>query len=245
MNGKNNIIKGLLFFILTLSINTMNAQSNTKANSTLTAPEQSIVTIAALTAVTNLEHLKTELNTGLDSGLTVNQIKEVLVQMYAYCGFPRSLSGISTFMTVVAERKAKGIKDTEGKEASSVSDCVGNYERGRKNLETLTKTPQIKPAPGFGEFAPRIDAFLKEHLFADIFDSDVLTHQQRALATIAALSAMEGVAPQLQSHLAMGMNTGLTEIQLKQVFSLIQKHINKKQSEIAQNVLVKVMAAKQ
>jgi 4-carboxymuconolactone decarboxylase len=242
---KNNIIiKGLLLFILTLSINTMNAQSNTKANSTLTAPEQSIVTIAALTAVTDLEHLKTELNTGLDGGLTINEIKEVLVQMYAYCGFPRSLSGINTFMTVVAERKAKGIKDTEGKEASPVSDSVGKYERGRKTLETLSKTPQVKPAPGFGEFAPRIDAFLKEHLFADIFDSDVLTYQQRELATIAALAAMQSVAPQLESHLAMGMNTGLAESQLKQVFSLIEKHINKRQAEIAQNVLVKVMAAK-
>lgn len=223
----------------------MNAQNNINANPTLTAQEQSIVTIAALTAVTDLEHLKTELNSGLDAGLTVNEIKEVLVQMYAYCGFPRSLSGISTFMTVVAERKAKGIKDAEGKEASPISDTAGKYERGRKTLEALTKTPQVKPAPGFGEFAPRIDAFLKEHLFADIFDSDVLNYQQRELATIAALSAMQGVEPQLQSHLAMGKNTGLTESQLKQVFSVIETHIGTKQAEVANKVLSKMTAGKQ
>jgi 4-carboxymuconolactone decarboxylase len=241
VTGKNKIMKGLLFFILTLNINTMNAQNNINANPTLTAQEQSIVTIAALTAVTDLEHLKTELNSGLDAGLTVNEIKEVLVQMYAYCGFPRSLSGISTFMTVVAERKAKGIKDAEGKEASPISDTADKYERGRKTLEALTKAPQVKPAPGFGEFAPRIDAFLKEHLFADLFDSDVLTHQQRELATIAALSAMEGVAPQLQAHLTMGINTGLTESQLKQVFSVIETHIGTKQAEVANKVLSKTV----
>src|SRR5215210_7237170 len=165
--------------------------------------------------------------------------------MYAYCGFPRSLSGISTFMTVVAERKAKGIKDAEGKEASPISDTAGKYERGRKTLEALTKTPQVKPAPGFGEFAPRIDAFLKEHLFADIFDSDVLNYQQRELATIAALSAMQGVAPQLQSHLTMGKNTGLADSKLKEVFSLIEKHIGKKQAEVANNVLSKMTVGKQ
>jgi 4-carboxymuconolactone decarboxylase len=242
--NRNAFITWSLVLILTLSITTMNAQNKINANPTLTAQEQSIVTIAALTAVTDLEHLKTELNTGLDAGLTVNEIKEVLVQMYAYCGFPRSLSGISTFMTVVAERKAKGIKDTDGKEALPSSDTSGKYERGRKTLETLSKTPQAKPAPGFGEFAPRIDAFLKEHLFADIFDSDVLTYQQRELATIAALSAMEGVAPQLQSHLTMGMNTGLTESQLKQVFSLIETHIGKKPAEIAKNVLLKIVGKK-
>jgi alkylhydroperoxidase/carboxymuconolactone decarboxylase family protein YurZ len=223
----------------------MNAQNNINANPTLTAQEQSIVTIAALTAVTDLEHLKTELNSGLDAGLTVNEIKEVLVQMYAYCGFPRSLSGISTFMTVVAERKAKGIKDAEGKEASPISDTTDKYERGRKTLEALTKTSQVKPAPGFGEFAPRIDAFLKEHLFADIFDSDVLDYQQRELATIAALSAMQGVEPQLQSHLTMGKNTGLADSKLKQVFSLIEKHIGKKQAEVANNVLSKMTVGEQ
>lgn len=226
--------------MLTLNINTMNAQNNLKTNPSLTAQEQRIVSISALTSVGDLGHLKTQLNIGLDAGLTVNEIKEVLVQLYAYAGFPRSLNGISTFMSVVEERKAKGIKDTYGKEASPVTNSAGKYERGRKTLETLTNTPQVKPAPGFGEFAPRADAFLKEHLFADIFDSDVLTYQQRELATIAALASMEGVAPQLQSHLTMGMNTGLTESQLKQVFTLVGTHIGKQQEEIANNVLLKM-----
>jgi 4-carboxymuconolactone decarboxylase len=219
----------------------MNAQNNISANQPLSDQQQSIVNIAALTAVGDLEHLKTELHTGLDAGLTINEIKEVLVQLYAYCGFPRSLNGISGFMQVVEERKSKGIQDARGKEATPLTDSVGKYERGRKTLETLTKTPQIKPAPGFGEFAPRIDAFLKEHLFADIFDNDILSWQQRELATISALSAMEGLTPQLQAHIVMGMNTGVTESQLKQVFSLIEKHIGKKQAEVAETVLTKII----
>ena len=57
---------------------------------------------------------------GLDAGLTVNEIKEILVQMYAYAGFPRSLNGIHTFMAVMEERQAKGIKDEKGIKASPV-----------------------------------------------------------------------------------------------------------------------------
>ena len=212
------MIRWYLLLILTLSIYTMNAQNNTTINQSLTEQQQSIVSIAALTAVGNLEHLKAALNTGLDAGLTINEIKEVLAQLYAYCGFPRSLNGISTFMKVVEERKAKGIQDITGKEATPIVDSVDKYERGRRTLETLTKTAQAKPAPGFGQFAPRIDAFLKEHLFADIFDNDIRTYQQREWATISILSAMEGVALQLQAHLTMGMNTGLTQSELRQVF---------------------------
>lgn len=57
-------------------------------------------------------------------------------------------------------------------------------------LLAQTRTPQPKPAPGFGEFVPRADAFLKEHLFADIFASDVLTCEQREVASISVLAAM-------------------------------------------------------
>ena len=74
-----------------------------------------------------------------------------------------------------------------------------------------------------------IDTFLKEHLFADIFNRDVLNYQQRELATISVLSALEGVASQLEFHLAVGMNIGLTKSQLKHLFTLIETHIGKKQ----------------
>jgi alkylhydroperoxidase/carboxymuconolactone decarboxylase family protein YurZ len=73
----------------------MNAQDKTVTTQPLNAQQQSIVSISALTAVGDLEHLKTELNTRLNAGLTVNEIKEVLAQLYAYCGFPRSLNAIT------------------------------------------------------------------------------------------------------------------------------------------------------
>jgi alkylhydroperoxidase/carboxymuconolactone decarboxylase family protein YurZ len=243
--NRNIFLKWILLFVLIINMKRMNAQGSIPASESLNTQQQNIVSISALTAVGDLEHLKTGLNIGLDAGLTINEIKEVLVQLYAYCGFPRSLNAISTFMKVLEERKLKGINDKQGKEIIISSDTSDKYEQGRKTLESLTKTPQAKPAPGFGEFAPRIDAFLKEHLFADIFDSDVLNYQQRELATIAALSAMQGVEPQLQSHLKMGKNTGLTESQLKQVFSVIETHIGKKQAEVANKVLSKMSVGKQ
>ncbi|KJS29540.1 MAG: hypothetical protein VR64_20520 [Desulfatitalea sp. BRH_c12] len=48
------------------------------------------------------------LNQGLDAGLTVNEIKEILVQLYAYAGFPRSLNAIGTFMD--GKKKASRMK---------------------------------------------------------------------------------------------------------------------------------------
>jgi alkylhydroperoxidase/carboxymuconolactone decarboxylase family protein YurZ/quinol monooxygenase YgiN len=223
----------------------MDAQNKTGVSQPLTAQQQSIVTISALTAVGDQGHLKTALNAGLDAGLNINQIKEVLVQLYAYCGFPRSLNGLNTFMAVLKERTAKNMHDVEGPQPAVSTTNGDKYEQGRKVLAMLTKTPQSKPAPGFGQFAPRIDAFLKEHLFADIFESTVLSYQQRELVTIAALAAMTGVESQLASHLVIGKNTGLTDIQLAQVFPLIEKHIGKPQADNGQKVLAKMQTGDQ
>ena len=230
-----------LYWVLSLAfiLNTINmsAQNNGGKEQYLDARQQGLAAISALTATGNIEKLEIQLNTALDAGLTINEIKEALVQLYAYCGFPRSLNGINRFMQVLEERKKRGIIDVVGKEATPLRDSSDTYERGRKTLEVLTNMPQAKPAPGFGEFAPRIDAFLKEHLFADIFDSNVLDYQQRELVTISALTAMHGTEGQLQAHIRMGMNTGITAEQLNAVFSIIEKSVSKEQAEKARAVL--------
>ncbi len=234
--NRQKILRWILFLILIISSKTMNAQ-HTINKKELNAMQESLVSISALTATGDLENLKIQLNTALESGVTINEIKEVLVQLYAYCGFPRSLNAISVFMKVVEERKSKGISDKIGKEIILAGNESNRYEQGRKVIETLSGTPQAKPAPGFGEFAPRIDAFLKEHLFADVFQSDVLTFQQREIATISALASMPGVESQLQSHVKMGMNTGLTIGQLTELASLIEKHISITQANSLRKVL--------
>jgi alkylhydroperoxidase/carboxymuconolactone decarboxylase family protein YurZ/quinol monooxygenase YgiN len=183
------------------------------------------------------------LNTGLDAGLTINEIKEALVQLYAYCGFPRSLNAINTLMSVLGERKVKGIKDEEGKDATLVTATADKYETGKQTLQQLTGKEEKGPKTGTNAFAPVIDTFLKEHLFADIFSRDVLNYRQREFVTISALAAMPGVEPQLQAHIAMGKNTGVMESQLIELADLIEKYIGKVQANtlrrlIAQPVLL-------
>lgn len=226
-NNRNYIYKSsMLLIFFSLAITMIYAQPHKH----LSDGQESLVRISATTSVGNLEALKDEISAGLANGLTINEIKEALVQLYAYCGFPRSLNAINTFRELLAERAAAGIVDMVGKDFPAENNRPDRYEQGRKVLEVLTKMPQPKPAPGFGEFAPRIDAFLKEHLFADVFASDVLSFQQRELVTIAALASMEGAAAQLKSHLGMGINTGLTTDQLDHIASIIQTVVGEKQA---------------
>ena len=79
--------------------------TSTPQSQALSATHQAIVPIAAFAAAGDIARLNAALNQGLDAGLTVSEAKEVLVQLYAYAGFPRSLNALTELMKVVDARK--------------------------------------------------------------------------------------------------------------------------------------------
>lgn len=233
-------IIALLIAIVGMVAN-VNAQQKMTPENALSSKEQSIISISALTAKGDLDKLKTALNTGLETGLTVNEIKEIVVHLYAYCGFPRSIRGLQTFMQVLDERKANGINDNIGNNASPIAETGSKYERGKKILEELTKTPQPETLTGYSAFAPTIDTFLKEHLFADIFERDVLNYVQRELVTVSVIATIGNAEPMLRSHLTICLNVGLTPEQLQQFVHIIKSTIGKKEAKSVQKVLDEVI----
>lgn len=238
----SKFLKSIVVVMAAIATTSTNAQTNAAQN--LDGKQQAIVRISALTGKGDLGKLKTELNAGLDAGLTVNQIKEALMHIYAYAGFPRSLRGLQTFMAVLDERKANGIADETGAEASPIHDDRSKYDRGKAILETLSGVPETGPKTGYAAFAPTIEVFLKEHLFADIFERDVLTYQERELVTVSVLSSIGGVEPMLRSHFNLCLNVGLTPSQLQQFVGIIKHAVGKKEAKAVQNVLDEVLASK-
>ena len=163
------------------------------------------------------------------------------MHLYAYTGFPRSLNALSAFMEVLDERKAKGIEDVMGKEASPVPLDLDRDEYGSNVRAKLAGLDTIPPPAKWQLFSPAIDTFLKEHLFADLFVRDIISHQDRELATIAALANMTGTEGQLRFHLGAAMNTGLTQAQMNDFISVFTVTVGKAQAESAQKILTEVL----
>jgi len=212
-------------------------------NQALSTKQQSIIPIAAFTANGDLDKLKTALQEGLATGLTVNEIKEILVHLYAYTGFPRSLNGINTFMAVLDERQAQGIDDEVGPEASPLPPDMNKDEYGARVRARLAGWETIPPPGGYQLFAPIIDTFLKEHLFADIFARDILDFQSRELVTISALASMTGTAGQLWFHLGAAMNTGLSEAQMHDFIAVLKAQVGQQEAEDAAAILQNVLGS--
>ncbi|EJM76025.1 (R)-mandelonitrile lyase [Pseudomonas sp. GM55] len=186
---------------------------------TLSARQQAIPLMAAAMATSNMSGLDSALNQGLDAGLTVSEAKEILVQLYAYSGFPRSLNALGELMKVVEARKRRGVQDDPGREPGRgipVGDEL--LAAGKANQTRIAGAPVQGP---LFDFVPVINQYLQAHLFGDIFERDNLDWQSRELATVAALAVTPGVEPQLRSHMAASLRVGLTAAQLRQLVQLL------------------------
>ena len=84
-----------------------------------------------------------------------------MVHSYAYCGFPRALRGLQTLVAVLDERKAKGIRDNQGREASPITDTRSKYERGRDILAEISGTPADAPKATMPSWPRKSKYYLK------------------------------------------------------------------------------------
>lgn len=203
----------------------------------LSTRQAAMIPIAAFAASGELDKLEGALHIALNQGLTVNEAREVFIQLYAYAGFPRSLNAINTLISVTKERAAKNLAVRVGEDASPLPENYDANLAGNTIRNKITGRDMTNNTSGYAQFAPIIDVYLKEHLFGDIFSRDLLDFKDRELVTISALAAMEGTNAQLNGHLKVSLNVGLTREQLQEYISVLANFVGDRSAQRAQSLL--------
>lgn len=222
-----------------LMAGTLQAYDWKRAQANLSPKEQAFVAAASTAAVGDLPKLKAAFNRALEEGWTVSELKEMVLQLYAYTGFPRCLNASAALESVVKERRAQGKRDLPGVQPAKIPAGTDKYELGRQNLAGLMgKDIPSRPQA----FIQDTDTFLKEHLFADVFARGVLTNTQREMATVSFLTALGNVNSQLRSHMGLAMQTGVTSAQIEGICAVVKQQINRKTAVNGLNVLQEVLA---
>jgi len=204
----------------------------------LSAKVQGIIPIAAFTANGDLAQLKAAIESGLNAGLSINEIKEIQIQLYAYAGFPRALNGLATLMGVVDARKAKGINDSTGKQANPFPPDKSSLELGKQVQTELSGKPVTGP---LFDFAPAINQLLQRHLFGDLFARGILDYQSREIVTLSALASMDGVDSQLKAHIRIATNVGLMKSQLSALALVLSQSVGKQQGDRVEQAIQAVL----
>ena len=192
----------------------------------LTPKENTIVDIGAAVARGEQDKLGAAFKAGFDAGLTLNEAKELVGQLYAYCGFPRALNAAGTLQRVVESSKLKVESSDSTRSTRSTRLNDSPFLLGERAIEIGTDN-QTKlcggPVKGaLFDFHPQLDAYLKAHLFGDIFARDVIDWRTREIVTIAALAARPETEPQMKAHIAIGKNNGVTDAQAAEIVRRVQ-----------------------
>ena len=179
---------------------------------TLSERQKGLAACACLMAQSDLERLEPAVRQALDNGVTINELKEAFSQLYAYTGFPRSLNALGVLSKVLENRQPNWLEGKPWTRPAEWDDARKAYELGVNNQT------QLSGRPFDYAFCPQDDYYLKSHLFGDIFAGDQLSAADREIVTVAALSGLEGVSPQLAAHkqgavnMAMRRNSSMNSV---------------------------------
>ena len=202
----------------------------------LTTRQQCLSAIAGLEAKGDLPQLGGAIDTALDEGLTVAEIKEALSQLYAYTGFPRSLNALGRLQQVVADRQAVGKATAMGHDDQTV--VPPGFDALKQGTEVQTR---LSGRPFDYAFAPRTDHYLKAHLFGDIFAGKVLSESDREVVTLSAIASLPGCESQLEAHCRGALNMGVGRDQLRDIPSVLEACVGQAEAARAREAVARVL----
>lgn len=180
---------------------------------------QEVAAASSLIALGLMPQLKVHLSASLHVGNTVNEMKEVILQLSTYAGYPKAINAMNALGEVLTERKGKGIVDNEGRSASPNNNS--REKRGSDALASIDPDQEQKFRENKSNLYPEITNFVIEHAYGDLYSRDVLDPKYRQVATIAALASLANAPSQLRFHINAGLNAGLTIDQINGIMLLV------------------------
>lgn len=191
------------------------------SRSGLDLKSKEIAVVAALAAMGNaLPQLKVHINGALNTGSSINEVKEVILQISVYSGFPSCINAMNTLNEVLQDREKFGIIDEIGKTPTNLNQA-DRLKSGEQELSKLDSLQVERLRSAYNNFSPELVKFTLEYAYADIFSRDNLEEKFRQIATIAALTASGTAQPQLRFHINAGLNIGLSETEIKEIMLLM------------------------
>lgn len=198
--------------------------------------------VAALSALGNAEpQLKVHLNAALNVGCTISEVKEIILQISVYSGFPSCINAMNAFKEVLTERQQQGISDQSGNDPTyKVPPASDWYETGVRELSKLDRLQVKRLEESYNDFAPDLVKFIIRS-YAEIFTRDNLSIKQREIATIAALTALGNARPQLKFHINAALNIGLKPEEVKEIMLIMTVYSGFPSAINGMNILKEVL----
>lgn len=184
--------------------------------------DRSVIVISALTALAREVELEQHVEGGLNHGLSIDEVDEIMMQLAPYIGLPFCLAGSLVIDSVIAKREGTESREVPRAEAVLVDDekrraaglDVLSTLVGDPNLDAKTTEQMIVDSQG------DMGVLVMDYAFGDVWARPGLSRRDRSLIVISALTALN-MKHELEIHLGGALNHGLTPIEIEEVMITI------------------------
>lgn len=181
----------------------------------LSLKSREFATLAMVTVLGNQSSsIEFHVEGALRAGATETEIKELLLQMTVYAGYPKTLSAIAAAQKIFADVKKSGIPAASPQlDLASQKQAESNearYRRGLEALNQISKSSGEAVVKSFEDIAPDLGRYIVEFSYGDVFSRPNLDLKTRELATVSALAGLNTTASELplKVHINGALNVG-------------------------------------
>lgn len=180
----------------------------------LSMEQRSLATISIITVLRRDENLKGHIHSGLDVGLSAEQIVEVMLQLLFYAGAPIANTALRIAYDVFKERN---ISVTPYHVYDTTEDPEASYRRGiAKRREVMGET-FVGGFDGGDEVDQDWERYLLEYLWGSVWTRPGIDTPSRCLCTLTALTVV-GTDQALSHYIQAAVRLGFTPAQINELF---------------------------
>lgn len=208
--------------------------------------DRSLVVISTLVALGRERELQQHVAGGLNHGLSLDEIDEIILQCAVYVGLPFALGASHVVDAVAAEREGAETRSALRSPATQRDDA-DRRAAGLDVLSTLVGAPGMDGAAieqAILDSQGDMGVLVMDYAFGDVWARPQLSRRDRSLVVISALTALN-LTHELEIHLGGALNHGVTPEEIDEVMLTMVAYGGFPRAIDGQNLARKVLAARE
>jgi 4-carboxymuconolactone decarboxylase len=185
----------------------------------LSRRDRSLVVIAILTTLNQLNQLRGHVRGGINHGLTRVEIEEICVQLAGYAGFPRAIDAMTTVHSALAE-----MQGVDRLEPSPPAERKDDEQRSADARETMSRLTENQPSGAMGVDMGSFSGSAGRFAFGELWARTELSRRERSLVVCATLTTQDKPT-ELRFHLQGALNHGVTADELEELLVTVIAYV--------------------
>ncbi|RLA44596.1 MAG: hypothetical protein DRR06_05105 [Gammaproteobacteria bacterium] len=187
--------------------------------------DRSLIVIAALTSLNQLNQLRIHVRGGINHGLSATEIREIVMHLCGYAGFPRALDAMRVTNEVLV-KMGHAAED----EKLPAAKRLDQKERRALGIEGLSRVTggafPADPEEGLAAVKSQlgdVGTMAVEFLFAEVWSREELSRRDRSLVVVTALTAL-GRKDELDIHVPGAIEHGVSKAELEELMVMLSAY---------------------